>query len=336
MHLQENVYPARSEPHEYLTTPLSQSWRSRWRSSEQEQFLKLLELRPGPASTAGGPRLDLRKLADFFAGTGFLERITKTRTAGGPKTTEAISEAFVAYCGQVKARKVRYQYNSHTTPFDDNFQGESNCKGRGRGFLQLMALMGVELNRLALIVLDGLEESKIAKLDDRSIHSESVFCAPNTRSEAANNAVIARLENGKLKFSRTDREPFANHYAARVSIDGVDFRCWDPLFNRSYKNGMADYFETYKKTAHLSAFGLDCYAAPQRPRRRLYRLPAQSNAIMSRDAAFQTALNELGQLEPMPRLYVIIDEDDWGAESDKHPAVVRHIMRTLEAMLPRA
>jgi hypothetical protein len=67
-------------------------------------------------------------------------------------------------------------------------------------------------------------------------------------------------------------------------------------------------------------------------------LPEQSNAILARDAVFRQALNERGRLETQkqPRLYVIIDADDWGAESHKHPAVVRHIMRTLETMLPRA
>ncbi len=296
----------------------------------------------GIGDSSGDGKLDIKKVKDFFRGSKL--SIDDMKIIRSRKIVEKdVKSVFDAYCAQLDAKKVVYHYNAEATPFDSSFKSESNCMGRARGFLQLMAMLGVSVDNLALCQIGGQageEDKKVCQggedSNDRSVYTRQGAPAP----EDAPNAVKIKLRrSGKLVVSRTPREPFANHYAAHLNIPGLTFKCWDPLLNAAYPNGFRDLFTTYaiagsQLTLDLTTWhriGLKCLVNPDNIRERIYILPPSSKMRGSQTGeaffdqpAFKAVETQLSKMQDQePCVAVIIDEKDWGGESGSHPPVIR-------------
>lgn len=276
----------------------------------------------------GQPTLDLNKLAEFMRGSELpVDKIKEIRRRGA--MAKDVCDAFKAYYLQLKRRKVSYDYNDAQSPFMENFKNQSNCQGLATGFLQLMVVLGIKHDRLKRVHADGKDQSKIVQ--KQSPDGTTIFRVTDTKHgarESAPNAIKLTLsKENKFQVYRTSREPFANHYAAKVKIDGATYNCWDPLVGCGYKQGLADYFDSYEIDKQLELEGIVCYTNREHPKRRLYHLPAafSASAIVN-DPQYKACLADLTKRDSSPRLFVIIDDSDWTKEARLHPPVILELI----------
>lgn len=226
--------------------------------------------------------------------------------------------AFAAYCQAIE--KVPYNYNNNNSLFDINLHfGQPNCKGRAKGFVQLLAVCGVPLGDLALVGIGGeggeFEGKKIAARDEATVDRQNVRVLLNA-PEASNspNSVTVSLQNNELNVSRTTREPFAYHYCAMVRGRGK-YKFYDPLFHRVYVNGMNDYFLTYAECKDLmKPNGPKCYVDSDDRKNRLYSFkPDQVSKTFANSNAVREVQAAKAHLDtgPSPSVYLIIDSKNW-------------------------
>ncbi|MFI3187707.1 MAG: hypothetical protein QX198_17165 [Methylococcaceae bacterium] len=311
---------------------------------------RLQELWPKVIANEANGKLDLQKVADFFLGSEInvaeLVRIRKKVNAtNNTIDNHDVTTVFNSYCKQLNAKNVIYHYNAFESPFDVNFICNSNCMGRAKGFLQLMAVLGVPVDKMAYLVIgreDG-EGKKVCRKADTNIRSEDVYRVPGLAPTTSPNSVCIKLMNGKLEVSPTSREPFGNHYAAFIDMAGLHTKTWDPLEGSSYKNGFSDAFTTYEKLNMVSGLGfseemITILHNPDNTKERLYILPSSKYLRMRVDGfhgttstryfenpAFIAVESQLKNMTTMePRVITIIDESDWnGAVGSLHPEVIK-------------
>ena len=112
------------------------------------------------AAVGGAGNLDLGKFKTFFTGSPIamedLKAIRLRASAiGEPICENDVKKVFNAYCAQLDAKNIEYHYNADFSPFDVNFQNQSNCQGRAKGFLQVMAMLGVSKDQLNQVTIGG-------------------------------------------------------------------------------------------------------------------------------------------------------------------------------------
>lgn len=292
--------------------------------------------------------LDIGKVKAFFAGSLLpLEDIKDIRlratVMGEPIAEKDVKTAFDAYCAQIAAKRIVYHYNAEDSPFDVNFKGNSNCQGRAKGFLQLMAVLGLSKEQLNFCTIGGAsgeEDDKLCQKSEDDIVSTNVYKWDGAvRDHPAPNAVRVELKLGKAVVVRTPREPFANHYATCLDVSGLGMKYWDPLEGTAYRNGFADFFTSYSPDESLlggnmqrwKGLGLKCLANPDNKKERIYLLPPSSKVrgllgtgAYCLQAAFKEVEVQMGEmLTAEPQVAMIIDGGDWGSDTGVHPPVIR-------------
>jgi hypothetical protein len=232
-----------------------------------------------------------------------------------------VRDAFEAYCRGLE--RVEYGYGDSTSLFNrEPGRHQPDCHGRAKGFLQILAVCGVPLENLALVCLDGGTEGKM-----------KVLARDEAGASFSPNAVKASLGIGatEVKVSRTRREPFANHYCAKVSHGGIEY--WDPLFNRGYVNGMKDYFQTLKEepSFRLPYHGPKCYVDTDDQTKRLYLFKSDDvlRTVADSDAYKQVLAAISKMADGSNSVYLIIDSNDWAntRAGEKHPAILKHVFK---------
>ncbi len=296
----------------------------------------------------GFGKLDMNKVKLFFAGSlltlSSLKAIRlRQKLVGEPMRESDVQDVFDTYCNQLIAKGVVYHYNAQQSPFDNDYTGNSNCMGRAKGFLQLMAILGVPKEELALLQIGGSageEDKKICQKADADIVSVNVRNVPGglVNPASAPNAVRIEVQNGALVVSRTSREPFANHYATHIGISGLGMAYWDPLERYSSRNGFPDVFTTYEPTPHLMAGyrdlvqqGVVCLANPDNLKERIYLLPKSAGrptpvpmgAYYTQVAftAVEQALRGMATTEP--QVSMLIDTCDFDVHMPTQPRVFK-------------
>lgn len=298
----------------------------------------------------GYGKLDLVKVKQFFAGSlltlGSLREIRlRNQVMGEPMRESDVQDAFDTYCNQLNAKAVVYHYNAQQSPFDDDYTGNSNCMGRAKGFLQLMAILGVPKEQLALLQIGGAagdDEQKICLKADADIVQANIRVVPGGPPvpAPAPNSVRIEIRNNVLTVSRTPREPFANHYATRIGVPGLGMAYWDPLERYSSRNGFPDVFTTYEPTPELMAGyrdlqrrGMVCLANPDDLQERIYLLPKASQRPVPappqayfKQAAFtavELALSQMATAEP--QVAMLIDKSDYDGHAPAQPRVFKQM-----------
>ncbi|MEO6742407.1 MAG: hypothetical protein ABIP20_19360 [Chthoniobacteraceae bacterium] len=307
----------------------------------------------GASGTSGSGNLDLSKVKAFFTGSLLpvedIKAIRLRATVMGEAIAESdVKKAFNAYCDQIAKKKVVYHYNADDSPFDVNFKGNSNCQGRAKGFLQLMAILGVSKEALNYCKIGGGPsdgDKKICQKGDDDINTGNIYQLDRVEVPAPN-AVRIELQSGKPVVVRTPREPFANHYATFLEVSGLGLKYWDPLERVAYQNGFPDYFTSYASdgplTVGLKDWSVECLVNPDNTKERIYLLPpaSQFRSVVLKtgfgtkgtvgSSAFynQTAFKDVeSSLREMtegtePQIAMIVDESDWGGKTGNHPPVV--------------
>lgn len=291
-----------------------------------------------PVSAIGN--LDINAFGNFFVGsTMSIDALREIRNRN-ERMDELISEAqvksvFDAYCQQLRNKNVTYHYNADSSPFDQNFKGASNCQGRAKGLLQIMAMLGVpkeQLNQVTIGSADD-EDKKVCRKSGSDIVDADIYVRPNsTNTDYARNAVRIKLEGGQLKVRRTLRKPFANHYCVFLDLSSLSVKYWDPLLDRGYRNGFSDFFTSYQRDEALSSATMECFVNPDSKNERIYRLPHRSQ-VLDRQSRFTSVMNtatfrgvesELAQMSSeKPQVAFMVDSGDWaGQPVSGHPPVV--------------
>ena len=290
--------------------------------------------------------LDLRKVRSFFSGSTInfdaLKAIRlRNSVIGEPMREPDIEEVFDAYCNQLHAKRVVYHYNAQQSPFDADYTGNSNCQGRAKGFLQLMAMLGVPKEHLAYCIIGGAageEEMKVCQKAAAEIIASNVRWVPGGPNAPvwAPNAVRIDVVRGALRVDRTTREPFANHYATHIGVSGLGKPYWDPLERYSSKNGFADVFTSYQPSPQLLAEyselerrGGRCLVNPDNQQERLYLLPARAErrlpatqGMYYTQQAFLEVEYALAEMSAKsPQVLMIVDKTDYDHGSAQPPAL---------------
>lgn len=224
--------------------------------------------------------------------------------------------AFATYCKAIE--KVEYDYYNGNSLFDrDPRLRKPNCRGRAKGFVQLLAVCGVPLEQLALVGIGGdggeFDGKKVVAREEATVNHDSVW-KPREAPAASNssNAVTVSFENNVLKVSRTTREPFAWHYCAMLRGRGR-YKFWDPLLHRAYVNGMKDYFLTYAERPDLirKPNSPKCFVDADDTKNRMYLF--KPDQVVSETFANSQAVKEV-QSETVAKdksVYLIIDSKNW-------------------------
>lgn len=308
----------------------------------------------GASGTGGSGNLDLNKFKSFFTASQLpvseIKAIRlRVKLTGEPVCENDVKKAFDAYVDQLGKKHVVYHYNADDSPFDSNFKGNSNCQGRAKGFLQLMAILGVPKDQLNYCKIGGGPEDgdkKLCQKGDADITSTNLYKIQRVEASAPNAVRITLLESGKTSVSRTPREPFANHYATFLEVSGLGFKYWDPLEGTAYRTGFSDYFTSYAKdellSAPLKSWNVECLTNPDNKKERIYLFPPASKfrgqviktsiatkAMIGSDAFFnqgaykavESALREMNEASD-PQIAVLIDEGDWNLARGNHPPVI--------------
>ena len=295
----------------------------------------------------GAGKISIVKVTQFFDGSSSVSidsllRIRRLTATNQPLRYHDLETVFDAYCNQFLARNILYHYNRELSPFDYNFDNMSNCMGRAKGFLQLMAMLGVPKEALAFCQIgggEGEENCKICQKPDSQIDHTNYRAVPGgpAAPALAPNAVRIVVSNGTLDVQRTIREPFAYHYATRINVLGLGMRFWDPLERCAYRNGFDDAFTSYEEMPSLlkgyrdvEKMGVKVLANPDNLKERLYllpkaaqrRIPAPPGAYYSQ-ANFVAVENEMLQMTTDPQVIMIVDETDYSPHEPTQPAAWR-------------
>lgn len=300
----------------------------------------------GYGDVQGNGKLDLSKVEQFFMGSqmtmeNLREIRLRTHLVGEPMSDREVNDVFDIYCNQLYAKNVTYHYNAEISPFDDVYQGLSNCMGRAKGFLQLMAMLGVPKEQLAYCMIGGSvgdEGKKLCQKAAGEILGTSVRWVAGGPAVPASapNAVRIEPDGGGVLVSRTPREPFANHYATRLDIPGLSMKYFDPLERYVSRNGFSDVFTGYEPAPELlRAYqdlvrkGLQVLANPDNQKERLYLLPpanqrptnAPQNAYF-RQPAFTQVEQALSEMNTGGgQVIMIVDATDYESATSLAPRV---------------
>lgn len=281
------------------------------------------------------PQCNLTALINFMQNTAF--GVEHMRDARKRKCNEGdVWRAFKAYCEAIEPVKYNYEDNNSLFDREKRFD-QPNCRGRAKGFVQLLAVCGVPLEHLALVRLGAVAKEagkklvKVVRRDEATVNHANV-CVLVTAPKPSNspNAVKVSLANGMLHVSRTTREPFAYHYCAMVRERGR-YEFYDPLFHRAYVNGMDDYFLTYEERKNLSPKPNfpECYVDVADPKNRLYLFKSdQVSKDFANSPAYKEVQTDIKVISTDDGVYLIIDNKDWcnpGDEKRDHPAIVKDV-----------